>query len=106
MLYDSFLLVAVYFVATAFVLPLAGGKAVASGNILYSLYLLGITCAYFIWQWKKGRQTLGMRAWHVFLVRDDGAPLDWKVLLQRFFLAMLSLLTFGAGFFHAILNKL
>ena len=70
--YDSCLLFSVLFFATVLVLPAAGGEAFAANNLIYSAYLLFITYFYFVWQWKKGRQTLGMRAWHIYLLTPGG----------------------------------
>ena len=33
----------------------------------------GVFCGF----WTHGGQTLGLRAWHLRVVREDGAPLRW-----------------------------
>ncbi|MCY4210201.1 MAG: RDD family protein, partial [Gammaproteobacteria bacterium] len=66
--YDCCLLFSVLFFATLGALTVSGGVAFSAGNPLYSAYLLVIAWFYFVWQWKTGRQTLGMRAWRIYLV--------------------------------------
>ena len=103
--YDCCLLFSVLFFATVLALPVAGGEAFAAGNLIYSAYLLLITYFYFVWQWKKGRQTLGMRAWHIYLTTPGGVQPVWKDLTLRFFLAGVSLILFGAGFLWVLFDK-
>ena len=103
--YDCCLLISVLFFATVLALPVAGGEAFAANNLFYSAYLLFITYFYFVWQWKKGRQTLGMRAWHIYLLTPGGAQPGWKNLSLRFFLAAVSLTVFGAGFIWALFDS-
>lgn len=103
--YDCCLLFSVLFFATVLALPVAGGEAISAGNLYYSAYLLLITYFYFVWQWKKGRQTLGMRAWHIYLTTPDRILPGWKKLTLRFLLAGVSLAGFGAGFLWVLLDK-
>lgn len=103
-IYDSVLLSAVLFFATAIALPANAGAAFEQGNALYSMYLLLASYAYFTWQWKKGRQTLGMRAWRIYLTTATGEALTWRRLSLRFALACLSWAAFGAGFAWALFD--
>lgn len=103
--YDACLLGAVLFFATALALPVTGGQAVAAGNPWYSAYLLLTSYGYFAWQWGKGGQTLGMRAWRVRLATSTGARPARGRLALRFLLACLSLGALGAGFFWALLDR-
>lgn len=104
MAYDALLLFAVMCLATALVLPLNHGRAISSGNLPYTLYLLLCCYGYFAWQWSRGGQTLGMRAWRVRLVGADGAPVGRRAAALRFVLALLSLLMLGAGFLWALFD--
>ena len=103
--YDCCLLFSVLFFATVLVLPIAGGEAFAAHNLFYSAFLLLITYFYFVWQWKKGRQTLGMRAWHIYLLTPGSAQPGWKNLTLRFFLAAVSLSGLGAGFLWCLFDR-
>ena len=93
------------FFATLAALTVSGGAAFSPGNPAYSAYLLLISWFYFVWQWKTGRQTLGMRAWRIYLVTPDGRVPDWKDLSARFFLAGVSWFVFGAGFLWCLFDK-
>ncbi len=102
MSYDGMLLLAVLFVATFAVLPLTGGNAVSSGNPLYAGYLLLITYIYFAGQWVRGGRTLGMRAWHIRLLKQDGSAPDWFACSVRFAAAWLCWAPAGLGFLSGI----
>ena len=65
--YDSLLLLAVYFIATAILLPLTGGEAIEANNPLLTSYLLFISFFFYAWFWVHGGQTLGMRSWRLQL---------------------------------------
>ena len=103
--YDCCLLFSVLFFATLPALAVTGGNAFVAGNPFYSAYLLLISWFYFVWQWKTGRQTLGMRAWHIYLVTRTGEPPGWKNLSLRFFLAGVSWSALGAGFLWALFDQ-
>lgn len=104
MAYDALLLFALLCLATALVLPLNHGRAITSGNLPYTLYLLLCCYGYFSWQWTRGGQTLGMRAWRVRLVDAGGDPVGRRAAALRFGLALLSLLSLGAGFLWAFFD--
>lgn len=104
-IYDGCLLIAIFFFATAIVLPITGGHAVKSGNILYTLYLLSLSYLYFVWQWNKGGQTLGMKAWRIYVVNADQTRPGWDKLSLRFMFALLSWLLFGMGFLYALFDR-
>tara|TARA_R110000782_G_scaffold18712_2_gene51191 strand:+ start:293 stop:721 length:429 start_codon:yes stop_codon:yes gene_type:complete len=103
--YDSLLLTAVLFVATAILIPLIGGDAVESGNLAYTAFLLSISFLYFGWHWVKGGQTLGMRSWHIYVINESIKNPTWKQAALRFISALLSLLLFGLGFVWSLFDK-
>ena len=89
--YDSLLLLAVLFIATALVLPLHGGVAIRH-NPFFSSYVFLVCFLFYGWFWTHGGQTLGMRAWKLRLQRIDGGVITWWQALARFLLASLWLL--------------
>ncbi|RKZ42415.1 MAG: RDD family protein [Gammaproteobacteria bacterium] len=99
--YDSLLLFAVLFVAAALVYPLTHGQI----SLAFRIYLLIIWFLYFALPWLKGGQTLGMKVWRIQLQSVNGKALNWRQALIRFSMAIMSCLTFGLGFFHAIVDK-
>jgi uncharacterized RDD family membrane protein YckC len=105
LLYDTLLLLAVLFIATALLLPLTHGEAMAPGNPFYSSYLLFVSFFFFGWFWMHGGQTLGMRAWRLQLRRIDGGPLTWWHVLLRFLSAIPSWALLGVGFWWMLVDK-
>ncbi|HSC48465.1 MAG TPA: RDD family protein [Gammaproteobacteria bacterium] len=107
--YDSLIVVALWFLGTALILPLTGGEAVdprTPGGLLYQLYLLAIGFLFFGGFWTHGGQTLGMLAWRVKLVPDaDGGRVTWAQALKRYLAAILSWVMFGAGFWWACFDR-
>lgn len=103
--YDSILLFAVLFLATALLLPFTHGVAIKSGNFFYLGYLILISYIYFAWQWMCGGQTLGMRAWHIRLHDPNKQSVNTFTVSTRFCLALVSWLIAGLGFVWAIFDK-
>jgi len=97
-LYDSLLVFSILFFATLIFLPVTGGEAIAGTNHLYHVYLSVCCYLYFTWQWLRGGQTLGMKAWRIRVVTFDGVHINWKQASLRFLLACASWLMLGAGF--------
>ena len=101
-LYDTFLLIGVWFVAA---IPLAFTPADLRESFvlenLIRLYLIAATFAYFGWFWLHGGQTLGMRAWKIKLVGDSG-QVTLKALVVRFIIATGSL---GLGHLWLLFDK-
>lgn len=100
--YDALLLAAVLMLYTAIVILLRGGNAVAPDTAWFSLSLLVVTAAFFVWFWTHGGQTLGMMAWRIRLRTTDGSSLTWRNALIRFLAGFLSLIPAGLGFWWSI----
>lgn len=103
-LYDSLLLLAIYFVATLLWMAVTGA-AVAIYDLLFRLYLVAIGLLYFGWFWTHGGQTLGMRTWRIEVAAADGGPLTWRQAALRGVAALLSWAVLGAGFWSALLRR-
>jgi len=87
-LYDSFLLIAVLFLAMAFLLLISGGYPFQAGNPLTTAYLLMVSFVFFGWFWTHGGQTVGMRAWKLRLQQRNGNPVSWQQASLRFITAL------------------
>lgn len=100
MIYDALILVAIWMVAAAIVV-VATGKPVESGNSLFRLYLIVLAFLYFHASWSRAGQTLGMRAWRIWL---EPGPRKFTVArsLQRFLAGLVSWLLLGLGFAWAL----
>ena len=98
MLYDSLLIFAVLFLATAIALIFNRGNAIESSP-LFSLYLLFILFSFYAWFWHKSGQTLGMRAWKIRIVSEFGGNPGWGSSYLRLVFALVSILCLGVGYF-------
>lgn len=106
--YDSLLIAAVLFIAAGIALIANFGEPIEEGtllNMLYRFYMFSVVFLYFGWHWTHGGQTLGMRAWRLRLLRNDGKPLSWGDCLKRFLAAVLSLLPLGLGLIWILLDS-
>lgn len=86
--YDSFLLIAILFLAMAVLLLISGGHEFQTGNPLITAYLLLVSFVFFGWFWTHGGQTLGMRAWKLRIQQKDGNPVTWRQAALRFITAL------------------
>ena len=97
MIYDSLLIFAVLFLASAIALVFNQGEAIESSP-WFSLYLMFVLFTYYAWFWQKSGQTLRMRVWKIRIVTESGANPGWIVCYQRLACALLSWLCFGLGY--------
>jgi uncharacterized RDD family membrane protein YckC len=89
MLYESLLVFAVSFAATAIFFFASGGRGgQGAGRTLLQIFLVATAAAYFLWCWLRGGQTLAMKAWKIRLERDAGGPIRPPAALARFLLAL------------------
>lgn len=98
-LYDCLLLIALFFIITGIAILANDGNAIHSP--LYKLFLIPVTAIFFSWFWKRGGQTLGMRAWHLKVVGNEQEVLTWKVCFIRF---SLGLVFFAITYFWMFFN--
>lgn len=96
-LYDSFLILATAFIATALTLPFTKGNISASNNIYMSIYLLCVVYIFCGWFWTHGGQTLGMRVWKQRLISTNGNEVNWQQSFIRFITAVPAWFLFLVG---------
>ena len=104
MTYDALAVVALMMLATGLLLALRLGNHTAGRDPLYTLYLAAVWFLYLAWCWRHGGMTLGMRAWKVRLVTEDGQPPGWLQCLSRFSVSLVSAALVGLGFAWALLD--
>lgn len=104
MLYDSLLLIAVWFLATVPFIAVNDGEAVAPYDIRFQIYIVVVTGAYFIGFWCWGGQTAGMRAWRLIVSQTDGERISVGQGAVRAAIAVLSIACAGLGFAWALLH--
>ena len=96
LLYDAVLVTAILFIA-ALPLPLVQ-EAVQSlwwARTIEQIYLLATWFLFFGWFWTHGGQTVGMKAWHMILLRESGDKPGWRDSLVRFLVS--------SGYFYTLL---
>jgi uncharacterized RDD family membrane protein YckC len=103
--YEILLLVAVLFVGALPFVLVAGAADRMAARPLFQLYLVALTAVYFVWQWRRGGQTLAMKTWRIRLVTREGAPLDWARAAQRYLFALAGTLLAGGGFLWALADR-
>ena len=116
MVYDSFLVFAIWIVVGFFVLWAFGieqARTIDGDTIeldpLYQLTLLAamFTSAFlfFGFFWTHSGQTLGMQAWRIRVQNADGSPISWRQALLRFCAAPFGLLALGAGYLWMLVDR-
>ncbi|RLA12820.1 MAG: RDD family protein [Gammaproteobacteria bacterium] len=97
MLYDSFLILAILFVATIIALLFNKGEAIESSPV-FTLYLVLVIFLFYSWFWSKCGQTLGMRVWKIQIINDYGRNPAWQVCILRLVFAVFSMACLGLGY--------
>jgi uncharacterized RDD family membrane protein YckC len=108
MLYDAILLFGMLLLAvTLVVVPYVEliGPEFPHKHWLYRLYLSTVAGGFYLYFWVRGGQTLGMRAWRIRLVRDDGLGLSTADALRRLVWATLTLAPAGVGLLWMLADR-
>lgn len=95
MLYDGLLLAGVVLVSYApfyGLLKLAPAEFEQSilGATIKAAYLLTVCFGFYGWFWTHGGQTLGMKAWNLYLINPQGKFIAWPQAALRYTLAWCS----------------
>jgi uncharacterized RDD family membrane protein YckC len=110
LVYDLFPLIALWMITVLLCLLAIGGHYDPqhphwASHLGLQLALLAVTAAYFVISWARIGATIGMRAWKLKLIRDDGSKLGIARALARFLLALLSIAIAGIGFWMALFDS-
>ena len=103
--YDVLLLAALVASFTLLVLAARLGRAVPPGTPWYSFCLFAVVLLFFSGFWAHGGQTLGMRAWRIRVVREDGSALTWPRAAARFALGLVAAAPAGLGLWWSLLDE-
>ncbi len=95
LIYDGLLLIALLMVFTGASLLFTHGNAVlpetaGTWAYVYRAGLVLVIAAYFVGNWMHSGQTLGMRAWRLWVVDEHGTRLRLGAALLRFALAVVA----------------
>jgi uncharacterized RDD family membrane protein YckC len=93
LLYDSVLLAALLVVYTSGAVFLnhrvaVEAKTAGAWIYLYRAGLIGVIAAYYLVNWMRSGQTLGMRAWRIRALGAEGRPMTWKAGALRCLLGL------------------
>lgn len=88
LLYDAFLLAALLIIYTFASLVFTGGHAIMqdTAGAWYYVYCageFGVVGAYYILNWMRSGQTLGMRAWRLRAVGESGRLMSLRCAILR-----------------------
>ena len=88
LLYDSVLLAALLVIITSGAVFLNHARALERETAgawvyLYRAGLIGVVAGYYMLNWTRSGQTLGMRAWHLRAVTESGRPLALRAAALR-----------------------
>jgi uncharacterized RDD family membrane protein YckC len=110
--YDSMLVISFLFVAGMLsmkgMMLAMGLENVPAGSVvakIFFVYLVLLAYLFFAWFWIHGGQTLGMRAWKVKLIRQDGMTISWGQAFLRFCYSIVSWVPLGAGYLWSLIDK-
>jgi uncharacterized RDD family membrane protein YckC len=95
MLYDGMIVLALWLL-TLFVIVALHNRA-AVGPLVQSLLFVELF-AFFAYFWVSRGQTVGMLAWGLMVITNNGAPLRPVQALLRFIGALASFATLGLGY--------
>jgi uncharacterized RDD family membrane protein YckC len=75
------------------------------GGTIVSINVICVSFFFYGWFWTHGGQTLGMKAWGLYLIKPDGKFIDWNTALKRYLAALLSIAVVGLGFTWSLLDR-
>ncbi len=104
MFYDSMVLLSILFVASLMAVIINNGEAISQGNLFFIAYLITVSWLFYSWFWTHGGQTIGMRAWRVYLLSEQQNNVSWRQATLRFTAALLSWIPLGLGFWWQYLK--
>jgi uncharacterized RDD family membrane protein YckC len=100
LIYDGLLLTAVLIPYTWAVVLIHGGAVTEASGLAWWAYRAGalaVLAAYYVLNWTRSGQTLGMRAWRLRALTDSGKPLQVAQAVARFFWGVVAWAPFGLG---------
>ncbi|KAA3639966.1 MAG: hypothetical protein DWP95_09410 [Proteobacteria bacterium] len=100
--YDLFPIIGLWLITSVVVVLLRGGDEVPPGTLWFQCLLIAQVVFYFVFSWKKGGQTLGMRAWKIGI--EDYRSMTWWQSLARCAVGILSIALLGIGLWYKKLH--
>lgn len=104
MMYDAFLIVAIWMTSTTLLVALMSDGAEIKG-IVFQLFLYTELALFYVYFWRATGQTLGMQVWKIQTLTREGELLGYRECAVRFLIATVSVLGAGLGFLWIFFNK-
>ncbi|MBL4773655.1 MAG: RDD family protein [Alcanivoracaceae bacterium] len=106
-IYDLFPLVGIFILTSFIVLLFRKGENVEPFSAWFIVLIYSEIAFYYIYSWKKGGQTLGMRAWKMKIIpnQSNQTNISWTQAFMRFFIGVISTLFLGTGLFWKLFSK-
>lgn len=93
LIYDLLPMIPLLMGVSALFLWLNGGRTVETRPLLawaeFATMWLAVG-AYFVWSWRRGGQTMGMRPWRLQVLNEDGSAASARALWLRYAVATLA----------------
>ena len=103
-IYDLFPVLGILLVTSLIVILVRRGAEIEPKTLWFQLLLLTEIALYYIYSWKNGGQTLGMRAWKIKLAPQQSDN-HLLLLILRFLVGLLSTVCLGLGIWWQYLDK-
>lgn len=105
-IYDIFPILGIILFTSFITLLFRGGAEVPSGTHWFRALIFLEIVFYYVYSWKVGGQTLGMRAWKFKIVSsNENGSLSWGQSLTRFSIGLISTLMLGIGILWKAISK-
>ncbi len=106
--YDIWLIAALWLLGTTvdtFLRDALLGSVQTGGHLPLQLWFLLSPLLFYGWFWTHGGQTLGMRAWRIRIINQEGGTVTWQQSVKRYFAAFLSWGAIGLGFLWILFDR-
>ncbi|MDF1762343.1 MAG: RDD family protein [Oleibacter sp.] len=108
--YDSLIIIAIYILIGGILVTLIS-KALGyaelprlspamAASLMYSFIFL-----YYMHSWRRGGQTIGMKAWGLYAITEDGSQFRLSHAILRSVAGGFSIVLFGLGFWWMLFDK-
>ena len=107
-LYDTLVLIALAVIVATIAVALKKGPITSASGYWRPMLQLAMTLvgmAFYLWFWTHGGQTLGMKAWRLVLVTDQGAIPGYGHAALRLAASLLSWLPLGLGYLWVLVDR-
>ena len=108
--YDSLVLISLYiimgFVLVGIATALNDGNPPGAFPMAVNLSVMFTICFfYYSSSWRRGGQTIGMKAWRIKLINNETRPIQLSQCMLRTGIGFFSLVVFGLGFLWPLFDK-